>query len=476
MTASCCAAAPAGLEGHQRRRRRRRQGSQDEDGSTTSPSQHECNGQTQDGATPRSHRRSSSGRSSGGAPWAYLCMFVCLAALLVCAPGAEAVKRGLRKRKEPSPPPEPPSIKLDGTAPEGEDKPKPKPMSSPTPKPTTTTRKPKSTTVTQAAVPPHKVGRISVPHSDLTLSRIAYGSLHFPEFKDDVEGLTAALEACQKVGVTTIDLADVYGWYEDGHGAANDIFAKALKVKPSLREKLELVVKFGIRLSGGYHIDLSPEWIHESIDRYLTLFGTKYVDVFMIHNPDPNMDVEAIAKAFKEIKEAGKAKTFGISNFHQWEYEALRDAMAKEGLKLSVHEMETSVLHPNRISDETVDYFSTGENEMRILGWGALGGDPYGGTNLLFGSDGEREKRIVSTLTQKGKELALEEDAGNGKKQVLTFAPDEVAVAWLLHHNANIVPIIGTTAVARLNSQTIPAEKIPFRDVDFDDILAALHY
>lgn len=469
MTASCCAARlGGGLEGHQQKRRRRQQqqGDKNEDSSTSAD---QCSGQAQDTATPRSHCRNRS-RSSGGAPWAYLCMFACLAALLVCAPGAEAAKRGLRKRKE-QPPPEPPAIKLNGTAPEGEDsKPKPKPKATPT------TPKPKSTTVTQAAVAPHKVGRISVPHSDLTLSRIAYGSLHFPEWKDDVEGLTAALEACQKLGVTTIDLADVYGWYEDGHGAANDIFAKALKAKPSLREKLELVVKFGIRLSGGYHIDLSPEWIHESIDRYLKLFGTKYVDVFMIHNPDPNMDVEAIAKAFKEIKVAGKAKTFGISNFHQWEYEALRDAMAKEGLKLSVHEMETSVLHPDRISDETVDYFSSGENEMRILGWGALGGDPYGGTNLLFGSDGEREKRIVSTLTQKGKELALEEDAGNGKKQVLTFEPDEVAVAWLLHHNANIVPIIGTTAVARLNSQTIPAEKIPFRDADFDEILAALHY
>eukprot|EP00624_Nannochloropsis_granulata_P002402 evm.model.NODE_22070_length_83641_cov_42.053585.32 len=431
---------------------------------------------------PRPQRRNRS-QSSGGSPWTYLCLFASLAALLICAPVAAAVTRGLRKRQEQQQP-EPLVIKLNGTVPMTEEsksnvrhKTKPEPIPSIDPQPIPSIEpQPKSTTVTLAAVPPYKVGRVSVPHSDLTLSRIAYGSLHFPEFEDDVEGLTAALEACQEVGVTTIDLADVYGWYEDGQGSANDIFAKALKAKPSLRANLELVVKFGIRLSGGYHIDLSPEWIHESMDKYLKLFGTKYVDVFMIHNPDPNMDVEAIAKAFKEIKEAGKAKAFGISNFHQWEYEALRDAMAKEGLKLSVHEMETSVLHPDRISDETVDYFSTGENEMRILGWGALGGDPYGGTNLLFGSQGEREKRIVSTLTQKGKELALEEDAGNGKKQVLTFEPDEVAVAWLLHHNASIVPIIGTTAVARLISQTIPAEKIPFRNTDFDEIMAALHY
>ena len=52
---------------------------------------------------------------------------------------------------------------------------------------------------------------------------------------------------------------------------------------------MELVAKFGIRLQGGYHVDLSPEWIKESMDRYLDLFNTDHVDVFMIHNPDPNM-------------------------------------------------------------------------------------------------------------------------------------------------------------------------------------------
>ncbi|EWM23169.1 Aldo/keto reductase [Nannochloropsis gaditana] len=390
-------------------------------------------------------------RCEGGRSWFSMFAAVCLVLLVFDrAPGAEAVNRGLRKRRSQTPP-EPPTSNA-------------------------TTAMDSAITVKLPAVPPFKVGRISVPHSDLTLSRIAYGSLHFPEFKDNVTGLTAALEACQKVGVTTIDLADVYGWIEDGHGAANDIFAEALKASPGLRSKLELVTKFGIRLSGGYHIDLSPEWIHESLDRYLTLFDTDYVDVLMIHNPDPNMDVQAVAQAFKEIKEARKARAFGISNFHQWEYEALRDAMAAEGLKLSVHEMETSVLHPDRITDDTVSYFSTGENELRILGWGALGGDPYGGSNLLFGSEGEREKRIVETLALKGQELALEEDAGLGKKQTVTFGPDEVAVAWLLHHPGNIVPIIGTTAVARLMAQTTPAEKIPFRDLDFDDIMSALHY
>ena len=57
-------------------------------------------------------------------------------------------------------------------------------------------------------------------------------------------------------------------------------------------------------------------------------------------------------------------------------------------------------------------------------------------------SDGEREKRIVSTLTDKGKQLALEETGADGKAQTTIFQPDEVAVAWLLHHPSNIVSLL----------------------------------
>jgi predicted oxidoreductase len=80
-------------------------------------------------------------------------------------------------------------------------------------------------------------------------------------------------------------------------------------------------------------------------------------------------------------------------------------------------------------------------------------------------SEGPREKRIVDKLTETGKHL----DSS-------IHGPDEVAVAWLLHHKAKIVPIIGTTTVARIRNQTVPAELIPFTDAHWDDINAELHY
>lgn len=70
---------------------------------------------------------------------------------------------------------------------------------------------------------------------------------------------------------------------------SNDLLSQVFQARPDLRPRMELVCKFGIRLNGGYHVDSSAEWIHESIDRYLSLFNTNYVDLFMFHNPDPNM-------------------------------------------------------------------------------------------------------------------------------------------------------------------------------------------
>lgn len=112
---------------------------------------------------------------------------------------------------------------------------------------------------------------------------------------------------------------------------------------------------------------------------------------FMLHNPNPNINVTEVAETFREIKDAGKARAFGISNFHIAEYEPLKagkgssvmralvvhanawlyrgrgggtyvpavhlcafTALDEVDIKLSAHQMETSVLHPDRIGDGTV--------------------------------------------------------------------------------------------------------------------------
>jgi len=75
-----------------------------------------------------------------------------------------------------------------------------------------------------------------------------------------------------------------------------------------------------------------------------------------------------------------------------------------------------------------------------VLAWGSLGGDPYGGINRLFKTTGPRQTKVLQILQTAGKELGDEADV--------------IALAWLLKHPAKIVPIIGTTSVARMANQT----------------------
>lgn len=312
-----------------------------------------------------------------------------------------------------------------------------------------------------------QVGRMPLPYSDVTISKVAYGSLHFAEFAGDMGRLYDVLDTALRTGITTLDVADVYGHYSDGHGHVNDMLAKAFRERPDLRNRLELIAKFGIRLDGGYRVDTSPQWIWESVGRYLSQFNTDHLDVLMIHNPDPHMDHNGVASTFKALKDQGKVKAFGISNFRKWEYEPLRDALEHHGVRLSVHEMEASVLHPERLDDGTIDYFTRGEerNKCLVMAWGPLGGEPNGGTNRLFNSTGARERRIVDKLIEVGSRL------GNGA------TPDQVAIAWLTHGRENeLVPIIGTTKAERLVSQGLHMKHMSLTVDHEKDLSSALHW
>lgn len=281
------------------------------------------------------------------------------------------------------------------------------------------------------------ISRITI-NSNLSLSSIAFGALHFPEYTN-VDLLIDHLDTALNLNITTLDTADVYGWYKDGYGRSNDIISKAFKKRSDLRNNFEIVAKFGIRLDGGYHVDLSSSWINESLERYLTLFNTSYVDVFMIHNPTHNINNYDVAYTFKKMHDEKKVKAFGVSNFFVSDFENLQLAMKTFNISISVYEVETSVLHPKRIFDHTIEHMI--KNNLTILGWGPLGGDPNGGKNLLFNNLGLREKHIINTLTEVG--------------QHYNKLPDQIAISWLLNQEYKIIPILGTTKQDRLKNQSI---------------------
>ncbi len=209
------------------------------------------------------------------------------------------------------------------------------------------------------------------------LSRIVAGMWRMAEWNMTVEQRVGFIEQCLELGVTSFDHADIYGDY-----GVEALFGEALQRQPSLRGRMELVSKCGIKL-------LSPQRPHHSIQHYdtsrahivasaeesLRQLRTDYLDLLLIHRPDPLMQFDEIAAAFEQLRQAGKVRHFGVSNFSRHQFEALN-----RRIKLVTNQVEFSPLHTAPLFDETFD-------GLQDLGVAPMVWSPLAGGRLFSGTD-----------------------------------------------------------------------------------------
>lgn len=260
---------------------------------------------------------------------------------------------------------------------------------------------------------------------ELSFSRIIQGFWRVNSWNKTDEELLRYMEECLDLGVTTFDTADIY-MSEKAQG-------KAMSLKPSIREKIEIVTKCGIKPPGNLfddvkipHYDSSKKHIIESVDNSLSRLGVDYIDVALIHRPDFIMNPEEMAEAFKDIKKAGKVREFGVSNFKASQFNMLKSYY--DG-KLVTNQLELSPTFLDYFKDGTLDCMM--ENRVAPMAWSPLAG------GRIFTKEDERETRLRKTLENIGKEI----DA----KSI-----DEVIYAWLLMHPVNIMPIVGSSKLERV--------------------------
>ena len=135
---------------------------------------------------------------------------------------------------------------------------------------------------------------------NIHFSRIALGFWRLNEWKMNTGQTLELMEKAIELGITTFDHADIYGGY-----TCEEMFGKALAEKPSLREKMEIVTKCGITLvsprrpENRFHgYDTSKSHILKSVEASLKNLNTHYLDVLLIHRPDPLMNADEVAEAF----------------------------------------------------------------------------------------------------------------------------------------------------------------------------------
>ena len=265
--------------------------------------------------------------------------------------------------------------------------------------------------------------RISL-NSDVSLSRLIYGMWRIGDDTDtSTSHVQAKIESCLSQGITTMDQADIYGGYE-----AEEILGNALK-GTNLRDKIEIVTKCDIVAPAGRYSDAKVKYydtsrahVMASVEHSLRLTGTDYVDLLLIHRPDPMMEAEETGAALDEIVASGKAKSVGVSNFKLHDWTLLQSAMSSP---LVTNQIELSLLAHEGFTNGDVAYLQ--ERKVAPMAWSPLGG------GSLFSQE---NKALLNALKATGEVSGVDEAA--------------VAVAWLLAHPAKIMPVMGTNSLARI--------------------------
>lgn len=267
----------------------------------------------------------------------------------------------------------------------------------------------------------------------LSVSRIIYGMWRMGDDADTSPShVQAKIEACLEQGITTIDQADVYGGY-----CAEQILGQALAAAPDLKDKIEIVTKCGIVAPLGRYgdarvkyYDTSRTHIARSIDQSLRQMGVEQIDLLLIHRPDPLMDPIETGKALDAAVDSGKVRNVGVSNFKPYDWTLLQAAMSSP---LVTNQIEMSATAHEAFTDGDLAFLQT--NGIPPMAWSPLGG------GSLFSNP-----NVLKCLTQVGDKTG--HDAAS------------VAVAWLLHHPAKIIPVMGTITLTRI-AKFAQATRVP---------------
>ncbi len=281
----------------------------------------------------------------------------------------------------------------------------------------------------------------------LTLSRIVAGMWRMNEWQLTPQQRVAFIEQCLALGVSSFDHADIYGGY-----GVEAVFGEALALQPSLRARMQLVSKCGIKLVNEarpqhriQHYDTSASHIVASAENSLRQLGTDHLDLLLIHRPDPLMDFDQIAGAFEQLRQAGKVLHFGVSNFSRHQFECLN-----RRIPLATNQVEFSPLCVAPLFDQTFD-------GLQDLGVAPMIWSPLAG-GRLFSRDDADGSRVRAAIQQVADEL--QRPFGS------------VVFAWIMQLPSRPLPLTGSGRIQAV-AEAVEATQFSLSRSQWFEILRA---
>ncbi|MEG3766638.1 aldo/keto reductase [Alteromonas sp. 14N.309.X.WAT.G.H12] len=279
-------------------------------------------------------------------------------------------------------------------------------------------------------------------------SRMIYGCMGLgggwntqPVAHQDVQQAHRVIEQVLSLDINVFDHADIYTF-----GKAETVFGRVLKDNPSLRDKLVIQSKCGIRFadeSGPKRYDFSAKWIERSVEGILTRLNIEQLDILLLHRPDPLMALEEVANTLARLQQQGKITHVGVSNMHGHQIAYLQSALSTP---VVVNQLEMSLACRDWLEDGittnskancssgygsgTLEYCLL--NNVQVQAWGCLAQGIYTGAKNQNNADAATANLV--------NQLASDYET----------SPEAIVLAWLMRHPANIQPVLGSTNLQRI--------------------------
>lgn len=281
--------------------------------------------------------------------------------------------------------------------------------------------------------------------SGLEVSAIGLGcmgmSFSYGPPKDKKE-MTAVLQAAVARGITFFDTAEVYGPFIN-----EELVGEALG---PFRDKVVIATKFGFELSadtrpGTAGVNSRPEHIRKAVEGSLKRLKVEVIDLLYQHRVDPNVPIEDVAGAVKELIQQGKVKHFGLSEAG---VQTIRRAHAVQPVAALQSEYSLWTRTPEKEVIPTIEELGIGFVPYSPLGKGFLTGKMDGSTKLESTDFRSTLPRFTPEAMKANQSLVdLLETIARRKKAT----PAQIALAWVLAQKPWMVPIPGTTKLERLD-------------------------
>lgn len=249
--------------------------------------------------------------------------------------------------------------------------------------------------------------------------------LEYPELGEP-QALLGFIERCVERGLNGFDHADIYAG-----GQCEAHFGAALRLAPGLRQRLQIIGKADIVPAGQdcsrwrvKHYDSSARYLRQAVDGSLTRLGVERLDGFLLHRPDPLLQVDEVADTLSELIASGKVGWVGLSNAGVLHCQALA-----QRVPLRCNQIELSLQAQHGVWDGGLHALQAAG--LQVLAWSPMGGGRFG-------------QRLCSALSEVAAELGA--------------TANQVALAWLRELPGRPLPILGSLRWERIEEALLGAE------------------